>query len=239
MLRESLPGPKRLRDRLGDEGRVPQRGKPNPEDACLVPRDEGGRHLEREPRLSRATRAGKGQEACSSLDLRENLCELPLPPDEAARRPREVRVRDRFERGKGLRTELVDGDRLRKVLEAVLAELGQRKAVLRDELTRRLGEDDLSAMSRGGDPGCPVQFVTDKARLGHPSLAAPSPDPKRPDRAQDRVDTLRTRRRTPRRSCRRPWRRPLPTTRRGRPPRSTAAPSRCRLRRPAARRRAA
>ena len=57
VLGEAVLGAERLRDRLGDERRVAERGEPDPEDARLVLGHELGGGLEREPRLARAARA--------------------------------------------------------------------------------------------------------------------------------------------------------------------------------------
>ena len=48
-----------------------------------------------------------------------------VPPDERARRPRQVRVRDRLERREARVPELEDRDRSIDVLQAVLAEIGE------------------------------------------------------------------------------------------------------------------
>src|SRR6185503_7661485 len=96
-------------------------------------RDELGRGLDRQPGLAGAARPGEGEQACAITDLARNRLPLSLTTDEGARRPREVRVRDRPERGEGLVAELIDGDRGFDVLQAVLAEVGERVPV--DQLT--------------------------------------------------------------------------------------------------------
>ena len=68
-----------LGDRLRDERGVAQGGEPDPEDACLVLRDECGSRLEREPGLARAPRPGQGDEPRSLLDQGEDLFELAAP----------------------------------------------------------------------------------------------------------------------------------------------------------------
>ena len=78
------------------------------------------------------------------------LGELGLPPDERARGPRQVRVRDRLERREGAVSELEDRDRLRNVLQPVLAEIGQLDV---DELRGRGREDHLAAVARGAPRG--------------------------------------------------------------------------------------
>ena len=88
--------------------------------------------------------------------------QLLLPADEGARRAREVRVRDRLERGEALIAELEDGDRVLNVLQAVLAEVGERAV---DELGRCLGEDDLPTMACRGDTGGEVHVLSHVALI--------------------------------------------------------------------------
>ena len=89
VLGEAVLRAEGLRDRLGDERRVAQRGEPDPEDACLVRGDEGGGGLEREPRLPRAAWAGKGDEPralprCVRAPLgARSLCPRRSSPDGA------------------------------------------------------------------------------------------------------------------------------------------------------------
>jgi hypothetical protein len=54
VLGEPVLGTEGLRDRLRDEGRVPERREPDPEDARLELGDERSGRLEREPRLAGA-----------------------------------------------------------------------------------------------------------------------------------------------------------------------------------------
>ena len=60
VLGEAVLRPQRLRDRLGHERRVAQRGQADPEDARLERGHELGGDLEREPRLARTARARRG-----------------------------------------------------------------------------------------------------------------------------------------------------------------------------------
>ena len=115
----------RLRDRLGHERRVAQRRQPNPEDACLVFRNERRRRLQRKPRLARATRPGQRDQPRAALEPGKHLRQLPPPADERARRPRQVRIRDRLERRKAPLPELEDRDRLGNVLEPMLTQIDQ------------------------------------------------------------------------------------------------------------------
>src|SRR5262249_47308852 len=122
---EAVLGSQRLRDRLGDERGIAQGSEPDPEDARLVGGDEGRGGLERQTRLARAAWTGEREQTRTVAEAREHLLQLALATDEGARRTGEVRVRDRLQRREGAVAELVQGDRLRDVLQAVLAELVQ------------------------------------------------------------------------------------------------------------------
>ena len=164
-----------LRDRLGDEGGVAQCGKADPEDTRLVLGDEGGGRLEREPGLARAARPGQGEEPRAALDPLDDLRELCVATDEGARRTGQVRVRDRLERGKGLASELVDGDRFDDVLEAVLAEVCELEPF--DQVARRCAQHDLPAVPRRGDARGEVHLLADVALVAEPRLARVQADP--------------------------------------------------------------
>src|SRR4029078_229555 len=99
---------------------------------------------------------------------------LSLRTDDGARRPREVRVRDRPERGEGLVAELIDGDRGFDVLQAVLAEVGERALV--DELTSRAREQALATLARGCTPGREVHVVSHVALVGDERSSGVQPD---------------------------------------------------------------
>ncbi len=68
VLGEPVRGAERLRDRLGDECRIAERGKADPEDTRLVLGHEGGRRLDREPGLPGPAGAGEGDEPRAALD---------------------------------------------------------------------------------------------------------------------------------------------------------------------------
>jgi hypothetical protein len=125
VLCEAVLRSQRLGNRLADERRVAQRGQADPEDACLVGRDERCRRLERESSLPRPARARQRHKPCAA-DRGEQLAQLTLPADERARGTREVRIRDRLQRREALAAELEDRDRSRDVLQAMLAEIGER-----------------------------------------------------------------------------------------------------------------
>jgi hypothetical protein len=141
VLGEAVLRAERLRDRPHDERRLVQRGEPDPEDAAPEIRDELGGSLDREPCLAGTAGAAESNQA-GVADDRDHLGHLPLPPDEARHRTREVRVRDRLERREGLVAELVDPHRLREVLQPMLAEVDHGQAV--DQLARRPGEHHLA-----------------------------------------------------------------------------------------------
>ena len=75
--------------------------------------------------------------------------------------------------------ELEEGNRLGEVLQPVLAELAQ---VVRDELPRRLRDENLAAVPDCGDPGAAMNVETDVPLLGDDCLACVEPHP-HPDRA--------------------------------------------------------
>ncbi len=86
VLGEPVRGAERLRDRLGDERRIAERGQADPEDARLVLGHERRRRLDREPCLARAAGAGQRDEARSVLEPREHLEQLVVSAHERARR---------------------------------------------------------------------------------------------------------------------------------------------------------
>ena len=120
--------------------------------------------LEGEPGLAGAAGTGEGDKARSLLDLGEELGELLLAAEEGARGAGQVRVRDRLQRGEALFSQLVDGDRLGDVLEAVLAQIGEDEAG--DGVAGGAGQDDLAAVAARGDPCCEVELSAHVARLG-------------------------------------------------------------------------
>ena len=99
--------------------------------------------------------------APSSIRARTASSSRSLPTKELAG-TREVRVRDRLEWGEALVAELEDGDRVLDVLQAMLAEVGERAV---DELGRCLGEDDLPTMACRGDTGGEVHVLSHVALI--------------------------------------------------------------------------
>ena len=155
-------------DRVGDERVVAERRQVDPEDAGGERRDERRGRLDRDPRLARAAGAGERDQPRAVLDPRRELGQLPLAADERARRPREVRVRDRLERRKALVAELEDRNRVGQVLEPVLAEVGERPL---DERCGRAREDRLAAVRRGRDAGGRVHVLAHVALGRHERMA--------------------------------------------------------------------
>lgn len=87
-----------------------------------------GRRLQGESCLPRATRPGQGQETeVVTGEQRYDLRELALAAQERRGGHREVRLVEALERGKDLVTELVDPLTSGDVLEAVLAQVEERK----------------------------------------------------------------------------------------------------------------
>jgi hypothetical protein len=75
--------------------------------------------------------------------------------------------------GEGLAAELVDGDWVGNVLEAMLAEVCELEAY--EHVTRRLAHDDLTAVPRGGDAGGEVHLLADVALAAETRLAVCKP----------------------------------------------------------------
>ena len=122
VLGKSVFRPQRLRDRLLNQLRITKRRQSDPEDAVLELGNEFCRGLDRQPRLARPPRAGQGHEA-RFFEQRGDLGFLAFPADERARRPRQVRVRDRSQRRELPGSELEDPDRLVEVLQPVLPQI--------------------------------------------------------------------------------------------------------------------
>ena len=161
VLGESIRGPERLPDLGRHERRVADRCELDPERPGLVVADELGRRLDREPGLAGTAGAREREEAGTVADQRDDLRGLPFAPDERARRPRQVRVRDRLQWRESLGAELEDGDRLLEVLQAVLAEVDQRVVEEAGSRAGRLAQQDLPAVSGRTDPGTQVDVVAD------------------------------------------------------------------------------
>ena len=109
--------------------RVAQRCEPDPEDAGRELGDELGRRLDREPRLAGAARPGQRDEASAvARSAPRSAATLAVPPDERARRARQVRVRDRLQRRERSAPSWKSAHRRVEVLEPVLAEVDERLA---------------------------------------------------------------------------------------------------------------
>ena len=141
----------RLRDLGVEERGVGEADERHPEDAVALGAHELGRDLEREPGLPRAARPGEREEARAVREQRDELLELVLPPHERARGDGQVRGVERPERREVAVAELVQALGSDQVLQTVLAEVADGRVRL-EEPTRRLGEDDLPAVGRRGDP---------------------------------------------------------------------------------------
>ena len=171
--------------------------------------------LECEPSLARAARAGQREQSKSSW-ARSSLSSCDSrsrPTNELAGRGRFVFV-DRPQRREGALPELIEARRAREVLEAVLAELGQR--VRRFEQQRRSSWErttwppwpavmiraarwtSMPTYLGGSRPGSPVWIPT-RMRIGPPSSASssrrrrPTPAPRRRRRRRMRPPRSRPR----------------------------------------------
>ena len=92
-----VAGPRPLRTRVRPVGVRPiQRNSPSLHLPGKRPQDERGGRFECETRLARASRPGEREETRASVEQRKDFRELFGTPDEGARRPRQVRVRDRL-----------------------------------------------------------------------------------------------------------------------------------------------
>ena len=167
VLGEAVAGAHGPGDRLADERRVAERGEADPDGAGAEVGDERGAGLERQAGLPGAAGAGQREEPRAAGDPREHRLELLLPADEGARRPREVRARERLERREGAVAQLEERDRRGDVLQPVLAELEER---LGDEGGGRRGDEDLPAVAGGGDARGDVDVLA--PRSPRPSRAA-------------------------------------------------------------------
>jgi hypothetical protein len=112
----------RLRDRRLDQIRIPERRQADPEHSVRELSDQLGGGLDREPGLARAARPTERDQP-SVAEQRGQLGHLPPPPDEARRRPRQVRVRECLQGRERLPAKLVDPHGLVEVLDPVLAEI--------------------------------------------------------------------------------------------------------------------
>ena len=131
--------------------------------------DELGSDLERQARLSAASRPGDGEEACAVREQRDELSQLLLPTDERARRHGEVRGVERPERGEITLAVLIQALGPGQILQPVLAEITDGSVA--EQLTSRLREHDLSSVSGRRDSRGPVNVDADVALRSHDRLA--------------------------------------------------------------------
>ena len=135
--------------------------------------------LQGQSRLTGAAGPGQGHEPVR-LEERGGLGELALPPDERGELGRQV-VRPRVERAerRELHPQAVGDDlaqrlRLAEVLQPMPAEAEQRDAgpeVGGDERANRVGDDDLAAVGRRGDPRRAMDVQPHQARRRFGRLA--------------------------------------------------------------------
>ena len=162
--------PDRLRNLGGQELGVREPRERHPEDAVMEPADELGGDLEREPGLSRPSGAGEREETRPVRELRNELLELLLAPDERCRDDGEVGCVERAERGKVPLAELEEAFCADQVLQPVLAEIADGCVGL-EERARRLGENDLAAVGGAGDPRGAVDVDADVPLVRNDRLA--------------------------------------------------------------------
>ena len=164
VLGERVLGAERLRDRFRHERGISERRKPDPEETPALNCGTSVAAASMENRVSpvppgpvrvrrRAPPLIRESTSCSSASLPRKL-EAGL-----GRFVFEIVLSG----GKLPTPELVDGDSLLDVLELVLAEIGERSVY---EPCRPLGEDNLTAVTRGGDASGKVDVVSDIALLG-------------------------------------------------------------------------
>ena len=128
VLGEAVLRPERLRDRLGHERGVAQRGQADPEDTRLERGHELGGDLQREPRLARAARTGERDEARAVPKQTR-----ATPPARASCRRRRRRAaagscsRSSSAAGSAHCPSWKSATGSSKSFSAVLAELGQRR----------------------------------------------------------------------------------------------------------------
>ena len=115
VLGEAVLRAERLRDRLGDQSGVAERREPDPEDAGAELRDERS-PPPRSPAASCPEPPGpvSVSRRAPVSDQRRDLRKLRRPPDEGARRSRQVRVRDRLERREATRRRAGEIDTARR-----------------------------------------------------------------------------------------------------------------------------
>ncbi len=212
------------------EARVSKGGEWHPPDAVgeLVGCLRGS--LEREPRLAGAAWPGQRQEADAVPQLLEDFHELALAAEELRGRHGKIREVERSRARELARPQLEEPLCRREILEAVLPEIADGKALV-EQVAGRSAEEGLAAVRSRHDPRGPVHVEPDVLRPCDDRLAGvdSGPDPDRaavqrrqriPDRARRRRSPWRRRRRTRRPRC------PPRSPRAGRTPRARSSGAR-------------
>src|SRR6476660_5444981 len=148
-------------------------------DAVRVAVDAPSGGLECQPGLARSARTDEREQATAGV-LQQPLDRLELrrPPHERRSWYREVlharldRLQEREGAGKPWNLELVDPLRGAQILEAVHAEIADRRV---DERTGRLGQEHLPNVADRGDPGTFVNVDNDVPLLCQPGCAGMQP----------------------------------------------------------------
>jgi hypothetical protein len=188
MVGQAVPRADDLRDRGHDELRVLDGCQRDPPDAVPVLLDDLCRSLQREARLAGATCAGEGQHR-GRREEREHVGQLLLAADERAGLHREVRLVQALERWEVARPQLVDPLGSDQILQAVLAEI--EEIVTACELSRRLRDQDLAAVTSGRDPRGAVDVEADVAFVRQERLAGVHTDAHADQRRGERVASVR------------------------------------------------
>lgn len=151
-------------DRRRNECGLAQRGEVDPEDARPERAHELRRGLERQAGLARAPGTGEGQETRATPQPRGDVLRLAAASEACVRGPGKVRVRDRPQWRERQGSDLEDTNRLLEVLQAVFAEVPDRRQVLVGQLAaRRCREEDLPAVGGRGDARAEMDVRTDVA----------------------------------------------------------------------------
>jgi hypothetical protein len=160
VVREISVGFDGVRDGRRHEHGVAHRREVNEPHAVREPIREIGRHRKCKARLPNTARPRDGDEPRAVVEQPPHVQNLIRPSYERVRRTREIRPEEASERWKALIADLKDALRSGEVLEAVLAEIGEVTAAL-DQRGGRGREDNLAAMSGGGDPRGAMHVVSD------------------------------------------------------------------------------
>jgi hypothetical protein len=150
-------------DGVSDERRISKGLERNPVDAVGEGFGPVRGDLQREPRLPAAARTGERHQPAGAHQLAE-LSELPRTPDERRLLDRQIRPVERLQRRELRLADLPDPLRRAEVLQAVLAEIAE--AVGLHERGRRRRDENLAAVSRGGDASRSVDVSTHVALIG-------------------------------------------------------------------------